>query len=186
MHESEKWKWRCSVVSNSLRPHGLQPTRLLHPWDFPGKSTGVGCHCLLLLYLEEINYEDLHTSMKTDCPRSAGGRLETQGSRWQRPSSDTWENWWWKLQSESEADWCPCSKTVRQRDGILSYSAFHSVQTLNRMDEVHPHWWGLFALFSKLIHMLIPPRNTLPDTLRIMFNWIFGQMFNWISGYSMA
>ena len=29
------------------RPHGLQPTRLLHPWDFPGKSTGVGCHCLL-------------------------------------------------------------------------------------------------------------------------------------------
>ena len=24
-----------------------QPTRLLHPWDFPGKSTGVGCHCLL-------------------------------------------------------------------------------------------------------------------------------------------
>ena len=29
------------------RSHGLQPTRLLHPWDFPGKSTGVGCHCLL-------------------------------------------------------------------------------------------------------------------------------------------
>ena len=24
-----------------------QPTRLLRPWDFPGKSTGVGCHCLL-------------------------------------------------------------------------------------------------------------------------------------------
>ena len=32
----------------TLRPHGLQPTRLLRPWDFPGKSTGVGCHCLLL------------------------------------------------------------------------------------------------------------------------------------------
>ena len=47
MHESEKWKWSCSVVSDSLWPHGLQPTRLLHPWDFPGKSTGVGCHCLL-------------------------------------------------------------------------------------------------------------------------------------------
>ena len=48
MHESEKWKWSCSVVSDSYRPHGLQPTRLLHPWDSPGKSTGVGCHCLLL------------------------------------------------------------------------------------------------------------------------------------------
>ena len=47
MQEREKWKWSHSVVSDSSRPHGLQPTRLLHPWDFPGKSTGVGCHCLL-------------------------------------------------------------------------------------------------------------------------------------------
>ena len=31
----------------TARPHGLQPTRLLRPWAFPGKSTGVGCHCLL-------------------------------------------------------------------------------------------------------------------------------------------
>ena len=47
MHESEKWKWSRSVICDSQRPHGLQPTRLLPPWDFPGKSTGVGCHCLL-------------------------------------------------------------------------------------------------------------------------------------------
>ena len=50
MHESEKWKWSRSVLSYSQWPHGLQPTRLLHPWDFPGKSTGVGCHCLLRKY----------------------------------------------------------------------------------------------------------------------------------------
>ena len=37
-------------MSDSLRPHGLQPTRLLRLWDFPGKSTGVGCHCLLRCY----------------------------------------------------------------------------------------------------------------------------------------
>ena len=36
-----------SVVSNSLRPHGLRPARLLCPWDSPGKNTGVGCHFLL-------------------------------------------------------------------------------------------------------------------------------------------
>jgi len=47
MHESEEWKWSLSVVSDSFRPHGLQPTRLHHPWDFPGKNSGVGCHCLL-------------------------------------------------------------------------------------------------------------------------------------------
>ena len=32
---------------NSFQPHGLYPTRLFHPWDFPGKSTGVGCYFLL-------------------------------------------------------------------------------------------------------------------------------------------
>ena len=48
MHESEKWKWTHPVVSDRSQPHRLQPTRLLRPWDFPGKSTGVGCHCLLL------------------------------------------------------------------------------------------------------------------------------------------
>ena len=36
-----------SVVPDSLRPNGLQPTRLLCPWDFPGKNMGVSCHFLL-------------------------------------------------------------------------------------------------------------------------------------------
>ena len=47
MHEGEKWKWSSSVLSDSEWPHGLQPTGLLRPQDFPGKSTGVGCHRLL-------------------------------------------------------------------------------------------------------------------------------------------
>ena len=37
----------ASVVSYSLWPHGLQPVRLLCPWDSPGKNTGAGCHALL-------------------------------------------------------------------------------------------------------------------------------------------
>ena len=36
-----------SVVSNSVQPHRRKPTRLPHPWDSPGKNTGVGCHFLL-------------------------------------------------------------------------------------------------------------------------------------------
>ena len=36
-----------SVVYNSLQPRGLQPARLLCPWDSPGKNTGVGCDVLL-------------------------------------------------------------------------------------------------------------------------------------------
>ena len=37
----------ASVVSDSVRPHRRQPTRLPHPWGSPGKNTGVGCHFLL-------------------------------------------------------------------------------------------------------------------------------------------
>ena len=44
------WKVKgivASVMSNSLRPHGLQPTKLLCPWNSPGKNTGVSCHTFL-------------------------------------------------------------------------------------------------------------------------------------------
>ena len=34
-------------MSDSVRPHRQQPTRLLCPWDSPGKNSGVGCHFLL-------------------------------------------------------------------------------------------------------------------------------------------
>ena len=39
--------WVTSVVSDSVRPHRRQPTRMPRPWDSPGKNTGVGCHFLL-------------------------------------------------------------------------------------------------------------------------------------------
>ena len=44
-------------MSDSQRPHGLQPTRLLHPWDFPGESTGVGAIAFSLHFAEgSANY----------------------------------------------------------------------------------------------------------------------------------
>ena len=39
------------VVSDSLQPYGLEPSKLLCPWDSPGKHTGVGCHALLRGFL---------------------------------------------------------------------------------------------------------------------------------------
>ena len=41
------WKNNHAGSVMSERPHGLQPVRLLCPWDFPGKNTGLGCHFLL-------------------------------------------------------------------------------------------------------------------------------------------
>ena len=37
----------ASAVSDSLQPQGLQPARILCPWDSPGENTGMGCHALL-------------------------------------------------------------------------------------------------------------------------------------------
>ena len=80
--EREKWKWSRSVVSDSSQPHGLQPTRLLCPWDFPGKSTGVRCHCLLRslqrcfsnLSLHRNHLENCWTTDHWDlCPRRGRG-----------------------------------------------------------------------------------------------------------------
>ena len=45
--ESPTCMLSCSVVSDSLQPHALPPTRLLCPWNFPGKNTGKVYHFLL-------------------------------------------------------------------------------------------------------------------------------------------
>ena len=50
-----------------LRSHGLQPTRLLCPWDFPGKDAGVGCHFLLqgIFLIQGLNPHLLHQQVDT-------------------------------------------------------------------------------------------------------------------------
>ena len=52
-----------SVVSDSVRPHRRQPTRLLCPWDSPGKNNGVGCH--FLLYCVKVKSE---SEVAQSCP----------------------------------------------------------------------------------------------------------------------
>ena len=49
-------------LCDSLRSHGLQPTRLLYLWDFPGKNTGVGCHFVLqgIFLTPELSPHRLH------------------------------------------------------------------------------------------------------------------------------
>ena len=55
-------------MSNSVRPHRRQPTRLRCPWDSPGKNTGVGCHffwgnyycSIYILYVFHIHFYYVH------------------------------------------------------------------------------------------------------------------------------
>ena len=95
MHASEKWKWSHSVMFDPQWPHGLQPSKLLCPWDFPGKSTGVGCHCLLhiqawpnsnLLYTVEVTNRFKGLDL-IECLKNYGWRLVTLYRRqWPKPS----------------------------------------------------------------------------------------------------
>ena len=57
----------CSVVSDSVRPHRRQPTRLPCPWDSPGKNTGVGHHCLLQ-YMKVKSESEVAQSCPTSRP----------------------------------------------------------------------------------------------------------------------
>ena len=53
----------ASVVSDSVWPYRQQPTRLLHPWDSPGKKTGVSCHflpqCMHAYYVASVVSESV-------------------------------------------------------------------------------------------------------------------------------
>ena len=55
--QMKKWKWSHSVMSDSVRPHWRQPTKLPRPWDSPGKNTGVGSHAFLqrIFLIQESN-----------------------------------------------------------------------------------------------------------------------------------
>jgi len=99
MYEIEKWKWSRSVVSDSLRPHGLQPTRLLHPWDLPGKSTAVGCHCLLPR--QHINKQRHYFADKGPCCQRYGFSSMYGCESWTIKKADccridAFELWCWR------------------------------------------------------------------------------------------
>ena len=58
-------------MSDSVRPHRRQPTRLPRPWDSPGKNTGVGCHflfqCMKLKSESEVAQSHVTLSDTMDC-----------------------------------------------------------------------------------------------------------------------
>ena len=89
-------------MSDSVRPHRRQPTRLPCPWDSPGKNTGVGCH-FLLQGMEVKSESEVAQSCLTLCDPmdcilpgpSIHGIFQTRVLEWGAiafSSSSTWEN----------------------------------------------------------------------------------------------
>ena len=76
-------------MSDSVRPHRRQPTRLPHPWDSPGKNTAVGCHFLLQCVKVKSESEvaqsclTLHDPMDCSLPgSSAQGIFQARVLEW--------------------------------------------------------------------------------------------------------
>ena len=76
-------------MSNSVRPPRWQPTRLPHPWDSPGKNTGVGCHfllqCMKVKSESEAAQSCLTLSDPMDCSPpgpSVHGIFQARGLEW--------------------------------------------------------------------------------------------------------
>ena len=79
----------ASVVSDSVWPYGLQPTRLLRPCDSPGKNTGVGCHFLLQCMKVESESEVIQSCLTLSDPMdcslpdsSIHGIFRATGLKW--------------------------------------------------------------------------------------------------------
>ena len=71
----------CSVLSGSLCPHGLQPSRLLCPWGFSSKNTGLGCHALLqgIFLTQGLNPGLLHCRQILYCLNHQGSPRILEG-----------------------------------------------------------------------------------------------------------
>ena len=76
-------------MSDSVRPHRRQPTRLRHPWDTPGKNTGVGCRfllqCMKVKSESEVTQSCLTLSDPMDCilpGSSAHGIFQARVLEW--------------------------------------------------------------------------------------------------------
>ena len=97
-------------MSDSVQPHGQQPTRLLHPQDSPGKSTGVGCHFLLHVTLHCI-YSILGnfscSQMRGLCSRLSLEKRNLWLALWKQRQEKAWslkqtKSKYWQLELSKE------------------------------------------------------------------------------------
>ena len=136
IHESKKWKWSRSVVSDSSRPHGLQPTRLLRPRDFPGKSTGAGCHCLLQ------KYPLLAAKIKTTS-FSFPPSLFFQATSTPIQSFMTWAVSFLKSSCPGILWWIKSQSLGDSSQGSISLNTPHAMSVYSQRWEPYLHMWRM-------------------------------------------
>ena len=87
-------------MSNSVRPHRWQPSRLPSPWDSPGKNNGVGCHfllqCMKVKSKREVTQSCLTLSDPMDCSlpgSSVHGIFQARVLEWGAIAFSTFPIW---------------------------------------------------------------------------------------------
>ena len=118
-------------MSNSVRPHRQQPTRLPHPWDSPGKTTGVGCHLFLQRMKVKSESEAAQScptlSDPVDCspPCSSHGIFQARVLEWGAiafSSCDTNSAEFQSLSSSHDITSVPATSTARLEGEICLFS----------------------------------------------------------------
>ena len=178
-------------MSDSLQPHGLWPTRLLRPCNFPGKKTGVGCHFLLqdsMVLAQKQKYRPMEKDGK---PRGKPTHLWAP-YLWQRRHKYTmekkdslfnkccWENWTAmckrrklehllmpSVQFRSLTQLCPilCDPMNRSMPGL---SVYHQ---LPEFTQIHVHQVGDTIQPSHSLSSPSPPAPN-PSQHHGLFQWV--------------
>ena len=120
-------------MSDSVRPHRRQPTRLPRPWDSPGKSPGVGCHFLLQ-----------GSSPPTDQTRVScivGRRFTVWATRGVLAWGQVWVRDGWRSENKSKAD----RKGLGRRQCLKFHASLPG--------------WKLHTLIQKLGILYFPSRS---------------------------
>ena len=134
-------------MSNSVRPHRRQPTRLPCPWDSPGKNTGVGCHfllqCMKVKSESEVTQSCPTLSDPLDCSppgSSVHGIFQARVLEWAAIAGTI------NLKGFEELLYLQ----TRQKTEVLKEDAWHLVQ--ERADK---RWWAGCSSCQKVLPGLI-------------------------------
>ena len=136
-------------MSDSLRPHGLQPTRLLHPRDFPGKSTGVGCHSLLRFSCSVVSKSLQPLGLYAACLASLSFTI-----------------WWNLLKTMSIESVMPSNLLVLCHPLLLLPSIFPSIRVFSNESVLcirWPEYWSFSFSMS--------PSNKYPGLISCRMDW---------------
>ena len=125
-------------MSDSVRPHRWQPTRLLHPWDSPGKNTGVGCHfllqCMKVKSESEVAQSCPTLSNPMDCSlpgSSVHGIFQTRVLEWVAIAFSTSIHDYWKNPTDGGAWWATVhgvTKSQRRLSDFTLTFQFHALE----------------------------------------------------------